>query len=374
MRPDTIHASGQLVPGANQSGYIPILDGWRAVAIGLVLVYHSLLHADLAGYPYLIRLAAILDHLGPFGVLIFFTISGYLITGRLIADHKKTGRFNLGEFYYKRAFRILPLSYFYLLTIALLGVFHIIALTKSDWAASIFCANYVRGRSWYTDHFWSLSVEEHFYLMWPTAIALANWRRAFWIGVTAILAVAIWRPWMLHHAVDKPSVLQRTDMRLDFLMVGSVVAIAVSEWPIIVRFLEKAGSVLGSLCVCVGLGLTLAPWPFDTRTLQALMLAALVCGTALSRSALVRRILANRVALFIGQISYSIYILQQPFFARSSSPFLNSPIVEFCKVLLVVGLASLSYTFLERPFIRFARQRIRQKEAMEMQERLESPV
>lgn len=178
MHPDRIDGSAQLVPGANKSGYIAALDGWRGIAISLVLVYHSLLHANLSGYPKLTRLAGLLDHLGPFGVLIFFMISGYLITGRLIADHKKTGRLSLRQFYYKRVFRILPLAYLYLLVIGLAGAFHLISLKKGDWASVVFLTNYFTDRSWYTGHFWSLSIEEHFYLLWPpSSRCLAGVRR-----------------------------------------------------------------------------------------------------------------------------------------------------------------------------------------------------
>ncbi len=96
-------------------------------------------------------------HLGALGVAVFFAISGYLITTLLLEDQ------NLRGFYIRRAFRILPAAYLYLIVVSIAE-----PLRHGELAsAAFFYSNYWPDRSWYTAHFWSLSAEEHFYLLWP---------------------------------------------------------------------------------------------------------------------------------------------------------------------------------------------------------------
>jgi peptidoglycan/LPS O-acetylase OafA/YrhL len=355
MKPGTVHGPDSALPGADKSGFIAVLDGWRGLAISLVLCYHALVHCDLPQRGFLPHARKIMDHLGPFGVLIFFMISGYLITGRMLVEHAKIGRFALGEFYYKRAFRILPLAFAYLVLIAIAGGFHLIELKIDDLAALCFASNYVQDRSWYTGHFWSLSIEEHFYLLWPPIIALLKWRKAFWVGVFLVIVEAIWRPWELHHTASQYAALQRTDMRLDYLMLGSIFAMAAYRWPSFKKLLVRSGTLPATIFIVCILGVVTLPWSVDLRSLQALALAFLVCGTALSQSRVVNRLLANRPLLFIGKISYSIYILQQPFFVDSSHKFFNTPLAELLKLPIIIGLSYLSYTWFERFFISYSR-------------------
>lgn len=141
-------------------------------------------------------------------------------------------------------------------------------------------------------------------------------------------------------------------------MIGGLVAIGVVQWPQLKRFVTFLGSGIGCACMVLGLGLTLINSPIDLRSIQALFLAGMVCGTALNSSAWIQKVLANRPILFIGKISYSIYILQQAFFAPSTRPFLNSPQVGVVKVTLVVAISYLSYTFLEKPIIEYSRRRL----------------
>src|SRR3974390_382314 len=90
--------------------YIPTLDGWRAIAISLVLLSHSSRSSSLA------------EHLGFLGVALFFGISGYLICTKLLVERERTGAISLKSFYWRRAFRILPASLAYLALIGVLGI------------------------------------------------------------------------------------------------------------------------------------------------------------------------------------------------------------------------------------------------------------
>ncbi len=191
---------------------MPTLDGWRAVAILAVLCCH-------AGWP----TAAIAPY-GAMGVSIFFALSGFLITRRLMDE----GRIDLASFYRRRAFRILPPIIAYLAVLWMLG------FRGQLLASLLFVRNYITPtapQAWYTGHFWSLAIEEHFYLLWPASLYVAGFRRARWIAPALALMVAGWRAADLHYnwigRLD-PALrgsLARTDYRLGTLLFGCAIAL-----------------------------------------------------------------------------------------------------------------------------------------------------
>src|SRR5579863_595725 len=196
--------------------HLPTLDGWRAVAIAMVLFCHARLpHGFLAPF----------SMYGALGVDLFFAISGFIITYRLLDEHRLTGTISLRAFYTRRAFRILPAALAFLACISVLGLaWHVIPLDKSQIAASLFFfRNYYSSpvaQSWYTGHFWSLSVEEHFYLLWPGLLVWAGVRRIPWLAASLAIGVALWRgldqhyQWIAAWAPDLRGSPERTDYRL----------------------------------------------------------------------------------------------------------------------------------------------------------------
>src|ERR1700722_15860580 len=123
--------STNLAHGSADS-YIPTLDGWRAIAIGLVLLSHSSRGSSTA------------EHLGFLGVAVFFGISGYLICTKLLIERERTHRISLANFYWRRAFRILPASVCYLSIIGLLGIWFLAEARGRDIASAVFLfANYL---------------------------------------------------------------------------------------------------------------------------------------------------------------------------------------------------------------------------------------
>ena len=343
--------------GRNPHGdgtYIPILDGWRAIAIFLVLAFHGLYNSDLTRSPHLQKLSEVTGRLGAFGVLIFFCISGNLITQRLLIETRMMGRLSLSAFYIKRAFRILPPLFVYLLAILLLFFLGSIKLEPRDWSAPLFIANYLQG-SWYTSHFWSLSVEEHFYLFWPVCALVAGWRKSMWIGLAVICSVAVWRPWRLHHVASMAATLQHTDMRVDYIMCGAVLAIAMEVYPSSRLVLRRLGTLPGlTLLVVLLLGSTQVR-RVDLRSLQAIVIALIVCASWVANEPFVGRVLGNRYLLFFGKLSYSLYIWQQLFLAPASEQYLRSPLLLPAKYLGAVLIAFLSFKYVEGPFIRYGR-------------------
>jgi peptidoglycan/LPS O-acetylase OafA/YrhL len=350
-------------PLLDGSRYIPVLDGWRAVAILCVLLFHALYNSDLTGHTRLQALSAASGKLGAMGVLIFFCISGYLITLRLVADSQKGHNFSLRRFYVKRAFRILPPLIVFLLTLVALHLAGLIQLSRGDWAAPFFLSNYING-SWYTSHFWSLSVEEHFYLLWPGCILLLGWRRAMWVGVAIIAAVAVWRPLHLHGVTDQAAqarALQHTDMRLDYIMMGCVVALAMLFYPRLQLAFRWFGSTAGILLLLIALALTTRAGHIDLRSVQAAILTLMVCGSAMTENRLLGLLLANPAMLWLGRISYSVYIWQQLFFTEATPAWLRSPAALPLKLGAILAASCLSYFLVEKPCIGFGRGLLRRR-------------
>lgn len=146
--------------GSDKSRHIPTLDGWRAVAILLVVAHH----AGTAFYSESDYYSQSLTRFGTWGVPVFFGLSGVLITKLLLEEFDRTGKMSLKSFYIRRAFRILPPVFVFIAVVAALGL-----LASGMEAASglFFFRNYLPNSlgGIYTGHLWSLAVEEHFYLI-----------------------------------------------------------------------------------------------------------------------------------------------------------------------------------------------------------------
>ena len=212
-------------------GHIPALDALRGVAVLAVLLYHFGSHTAPEGT--VGRLTSTLLRLGGSGVDLFFVLSGFLITG-ILYDSKGRGRY-FRDFYVRRSLRIFPLYYVVLigglLVLPALGV-GVDAGPASDrpwlWVYGTNAVQATRGAyvfGWF-DHFWSLAVEEHFYLVWPLVIAALG-RRAAMGASLGCVATAVVSRWALvangDHAI---AAYVATPCRLDALAVGAFLALA----------------------------------------------------------------------------------------------------------------------------------------------------
>src|SRR4051794_2751641 len=153
---------------------IPSLDGLRAISIAAVLLGHL---AGSHGFPD--RLSSVVRNpvvdVANFGVRVFFVISGFLITGLLMAEREKRGKIHLGAFYLRRVFRIMPAYVALIAVVALLDASGAIQVPTSDFVAAwTYRMNYHLGGSWELGHLWSLAVEEQFYFLWPLTLLLAG--------------------------------------------------------------------------------------------------------------------------------------------------------------------------------------------------------
>ncbi len=164
-----------------KGGRIPSLNGWRAVAILLVLISHAHL---TRGFPLELfslkyPLVYFLQTLGLLGVRLFFVLSGFLITHLLLKEAEKNGRVSLKSFYIRRALRIFPVYFIYLGVLGVLCLFGLYHDGSSSWFGVLTFTRNIFGKApSLTTHFWSLAVEEQFYLVWPALIVgLILWRR-----------------------------------------------------------------------------------------------------------------------------------------------------------------------------------------------------
>ena len=213
-----------------RSGYLPSLDGWRAIAILSVICYHDRVHQ------FWIFSTSLIHQYGDLGVDLFFAISGVLICSRLLEEERVTGGISLKGFYIRRFFRICPPAWLYLIAYVLLSVFHLLPVDVGGVLASfLMVRNFWVGvagdtpRTWYTIHFWSLSVEEHFYLLLPSLLIFVKRRRAVLLGALSV-AVMLWVTLVTHFtALQKTGIVLRTDMRIHALLIPAMFAVLLTR-------------------------------------------------------------------------------------------------------------------------------------------------
>jgi peptidoglycan/LPS O-acetylase OafA/YrhL len=342
------------------SGYLPTLDGWRAVAVAMVVVYHALWESAPGAISEV--------KLGFLGVDVFFALSGFLICTRLLQERREQGRVSLGGFYVRRAFRILPPAFLYLAAVALLGLLGWVAVTGSELAACVlFCRNYfprgTTGQGWYTVHYWSLSVEEHFYLLFPALLVFLrrDLRRLRWAVAGLALAVGLLRflgphilAWSGGRLPEGTFYMTRTHVRLDALFWGCFAALLVETHRGLLAWLLSPTLSLLLLAASVASFWIRGPEQVGVWV-RALILPWMLVGTILHPHAVLGRLLEWAPLRWVGRISYSLYLWQQLFCvgeAHWRSPVLG-PLQQWPWCLTgLLACAAGSYYLVERPLIR----------------------
>ncbi len=339
------------------------IEGLRAVAVLLVLIYH-------AGVPQLPG--------GFIGVDVFFVISGFLITGLLIREAERSGTISLSRFYARRARRLLPAATVVLvatagLTAWFLPTSELRAFGQDIAAASVSVVNWVfaaRSVDYAAQdmgaspvlHFWSLAVEEQFYLIWPLVILICLWvirrtkmrlRPALAVGLTLIAVPSF--AWALHlGSIQDPSGYFVTTTRLWELAAGGLAAVAV---PLLERVPRGVRNVMGAAgIVAIAWGAATLEeavgWPGVSTLLPVLGAAAvIVAGLGSNVTA---RILSLKPMVWIGGLSYSLYLWHWPLFTIARDG-LGLDRVRYMVIAsaLALLLAWLSKRFIEDP-VRFA--------------------
>jgi len=317
------------------------------VAIAGVLLCHSLSEwKALPGW------AGFVYGIGPKGVQLFFAISGFLITTRLIEEHERSGSLALKAFWVRRAFRILPPAMTYLAIVAGLAGAGVITVEARALAASAaFCRNYLGGiHEWYTGHFWSLAVEEQFYLVWPALLALSGLRRSRTVGLGFVGLVVAWRWLDFHHhwgtrAFPEAYFWLRSDIIFDGLLWGCLYALLLQS-PSVKDFTRRRLGASGLAIVGLMIASTFGYQLPLTRTIQSMLFPAFIVGTALNPTQMVGRILELPAVGWLGRLSYSLYIWQQILLGLGRTSWLP------LRLIGVLACAAASYYLIEKPMTR----------------------
>jgi peptidoglycan/LPS O-acetylase OafA/YrhL len=313
-----------------------------------------------------------LDHLGNYGVRVFFVISGFLITTLLLKEFASTNTISLRKFYLRRALRILPASWVYICMVCVAATAGIISLYPGDLLHAItYTMNYHniplavlhgRANNWYLNHLWSLSVEEQFYLIWPVTVALFRPRWALSVAGTVILAGPIIRAAMWHSMLNLPldvittAVSRQFEAVSDALATGCVLA-GVYNWlgarQQYQAFLRSAYSTVILLLVITAATLvyvkSIGIFWIASQSVINIALAMVVERFVRYPNGILGNLLNSRPFVFVGAISYSLYLWQEPFLNR----YHDDPVTAFPLNLLMVIICSLlSYYWIELRFLK----------------------
>jgi peptidoglycan/LPS O-acetylase OafA/YrhL len=358
-------------------GRIPALDGLRAIAIIVVLLFHLNAQAFSIGWT---------------GVLLFFVLSGYLITNILL-EAKNSPRY-FSNFYARRLLRIFPAYYLYLLIVAL-AVYFLTPLNEwvkrpepSEWVYFIlYVQNYWLGvtsfgtpLSWPLGHTWTLAIEEQYYLIWPAIVYCLN-RKALVIFCTVLIAASpAVRIWIFATTQNPLLTLLTLPSQCDAIAIGALVALF-GHSPNGSSYKRRLGCALvilvllwSALIMSSGWENYTSPrlWLSNAHNIPFITLANLVFATvlllSLDETSLFSKILSQSVLTHIGRISYGLYLYHVLIFIfvdliiAKLSIGTSFPLTTIVlKLTLLYGVAILSYRYFEMPFLRlkskFSRQR-----------------
>ena len=365
--------------------YRPEIDGLRAISVFAVIFYH----ADFFLFGHVIFQG------GFIGVDIFFVISGYLITSLILKEINETNQFSFKNFYERRVRRILPVLFFALILSSIVAYFILTPLSLKDFGRAVISTIFFISNIyfWTTNtiygnedsllkpltHTWSLSVEEQFYILFPILllILIRFFKKKFFLIIFSLFLLSlIFSEWSA-----------RTTLEFNYTMFGffNLNFFANSNFFLILsRFFEfLIGSIISYLSSKLKrkktifkinkfyyilnkinpiFGIVLIFYSFIFFKLDKIFhpgLATLipVLGTALiigsfNKKGIITKILSNRLLVFLGIISYSLYIWHYLIFSflRYLGIFNNSFEIKFLSILLTIILSIFSYYCIEKPF------------------------
>ena len=340
--------------------YQPALDGVRALAVALVLCFH-------AGFGWM--------HGGYFGVSVFFTLSGFLITSLLLRESMATGRIDFGRFYARRVRRLLPASLLCLVAIVvavLLGQFELVAGMRDQLFGALGQVyNWVRlaGDSSYgalfskapaltspLEHYWSLAIEEQFYVIWPATVwLLVRWSRRRGRGplrplVVLTLLSAVVAPWIAH-VFGSAAAYWATPARLGELLVGATAAAWLAGGGRVPARASLAAPVLAAAVVVLAVLLPAGSGPAYSGWMTPLALISAGLLLSLQVPGAVRSVLSQPPVVWLGKVSYGVYLYHWPVYVllRQHGWRLTTVGGFLLAVSITLVVTAISYRLVEQP-------------------------
>ena len=355
----------------NKSKYLPSIDSLRALAVLAVIIYHVDVNYLPGGF---------------LGVDLFFVLSGYLISSLIIKEYRKTGSLNLYNFYIRRARRLLPAVYF-MITVGLvvMVLFNEVLLRKSHLDA-IF--GYIYSSNWwyifhkldYFDsfgaqspfkHLWSLAIEEQFYMIFPLLFLLVNRKKKskdgtyklnknFLYVVLGLILVSLIAHILLFDINNISRIYFGTDTRAFSLLVGVVGAILYPMERLHAKVTPQQNmiySVVSLVSIATLITVMIYTSEYNTLLYRGGFLLVAILGLIVIISSgkqhtLMSRLLSFKPVVFIGKISYSLYLWHFPVLVLTTPVSeIGNPNIIFVilRVILTFILATASYVFVETP-------------------------
>lgn len=338
-----------------QKNYIPGISGLRALSIIMVLMSHW-------GIFYTKGVFFIINN-GAFGVNVFFVISGFLITTLLLTEESNSGKISLRNFYIRRTLRIFPAFYFLLLFYFILQTFHVITISIPSWITSLTYTKYFpikNGIDNYTFHFWSLSIEEHFYLIWPFIFYyFPAYRKKTLILLACLFPFLrmLFYKYNMFWANGDFSIFYRGDG----IVWGCIIAFYQNE---IIQILKRKRALLYlpfalllfllylerlniESASKLHLGYFNLPLGGSFGTLTNICIGCIIIITAHFKT-LWSRLMNTKPLNYIGKLSYSLYLYQQIFLLHFKFT-MNNQILVFS---LFIAMTLFSYYVIELPFLK----------------------
>jgi len=343
----TPHPLSRGLAGNSRLTEIPSLSGLRAFASMTVV----LCHVVSPSVP------------GPYAVTLFFALSGFLITTLLCREMAATGTVNIRAFYLRRARRLLPAYYVWLAAVA---VFLTGRITPEIGAAALYLSDYFNAwvRQGPISHTWSLSVEEHFYLLWP--VVLLTWSRSkSFVPMIATVVILVQVARFAFAAAYPLYFFYSFEAKVDALLLGCILAIWAANGGALPAFFTRRVSLLLPIVGfiwCASLPAARVRTIGDTA---AAWLSILLIAQVVARPP---AILNNRITNYLGARSYGLYlyhVLVRGLYmalvpsARGGNFNVHAPANQVVVILLSIAAASISYRYIERPILALGKTRNR---------------
>lgn len=321
------------------------IDVWRFFAVMLVIAEHVFLFSGVDKYWSQVELYSLqIERFGELGVLIFFSISGFVICTALNSEKNSTGKVCLSAFYARRFFRIIPPLWLYLVCLTLFNkISSLQALTSAAFVCNF--SVFIKNCPWFVGHTWSLAYEEQFYLGYPLLFLWA-WRGGkssrLLIAISTLMLIALGLRYYGHLFSSEYCVY------FLFLLTGCFTALLPTNWMQRLRnlsFLVWFSAVVSLICL-----ICFVPGNQDSflKTIfYPILVQIIVFGTPTHSSiSIIKNIFHNHGLSYLGRISYSVYLWQQIATAYYPGTVWWQTLFY---LVLVFGFAALSFQYFELP-------------------------